>query len=77
MAKTRTQYVCQNCGRTAPSFLGRCPQCSEWNTMVEEVVAECRRRFDITIQEITVTREDVQFKLPRVLAEASVARGAA
>ena len=45
--------------------------------LVEEVVAECRRRFDVTIQEITVTREDVQFKLPRVLAEASVARGAA
>ena len=45
--------------------------------LVEEVVAECRRRFDVTIQEITVTREDVQFKLPRVLSEASVARGAA
>jgi DNA repair protein RadA/Sms len=39
MAKTRTIYVCQNCGRTAPRALGRCPNCDEWNTYVEEVVA--------------------------------------
>ncbi len=39
MAKTRTQYICQNCGRTAARPLGRCPQCSAWNSMVEEVVA--------------------------------------
>jgi DNA repair protein RadA/Sms len=40
MAKTRTKYVCANCGRQSPSYLGRCPQCSEFNTfqeMVEEV----------------------------------------
>ena len=38
MAKLRTQYVCQQCGRTAAKPLGRCPQCGEWNSMVEEVV---------------------------------------
>ena len=45
--------------------------------LVEEVVSECRARFDVTIQEITVTREHVQFKLPRVLTEAPGQRGAA
>jgi len=35
MAKTRTQWVCQNCGRTTPREMGRCPGCGEWNTMVE------------------------------------------
>jgi 4-hydroxy-3-methylbut-2-enyl diphosphate reductase len=45
--------------------------------LVEEVVSECRARFDVTIQEITVTREHVQFKLPRVLTESSSQRGAA
>ena len=45
--------------------------------LVEEVVGECRARFDVTIQEITVTREHVQFKLPRVLTETSKQRGAA
>ena len=39
MAKTRTQYVCQECGRTAPRDMGRCPQCGSWNSMVEEIIA--------------------------------------
>ncbi len=38
MAKTRTQYVCQQCGRRAPKPLGRCPQCGAWGSMVAEVV---------------------------------------
>ncbi len=38
MAKTRTIYVCQSCGRQSPREMGRCPDCGEWNTMVEEVV---------------------------------------
>ena len=37
MAKTRTQWICQNCGRTTPREMGRCPGCGEWNTMVEVV----------------------------------------
>ena len=38
--------------------------------LVEEVIAACRERFEVTIEEITVTSENVQFKLPRVLSEA-------
>lgn len=37
MAKTKTHYVCQNCGYTSPRYLGRCPNCGQWNTLVEEV----------------------------------------
>lgn len=33
-----TRYVCQQCGRTSPRALGRCPQCGGWDTMVEEIV---------------------------------------
>ncbi len=33
-----TQYVCNVCGYTAPKWLGRCPDCGEFNTMQEEVV---------------------------------------
>jgi DNA repair protein RadA/Sms len=39
MPKTRTQFVCQQCGRVSARELGRCPQCGAWNSMVEEVVA--------------------------------------
>ncbi|KIS03793.1 DNA repair protein RadA [Paucilactobacillus wasatchensis] len=38
MAKVKTQFVCQNCGYSSPRFLGRCPNCGEWNTLVEEKV---------------------------------------
>lgn len=39
MAKVKTQFVCQNCGYISPRYLGRCPNCNEWNTLVEETVA--------------------------------------
>ncbi len=39
MAKTRTKYVCQNCGYQSPKGFGRCPNCGEFNTMVEEAEA--------------------------------------
>lgn len=38
MAKSYTRYICQECGRTSPRYLGRCPGCGEWETMVEEIV---------------------------------------
>ncbi|WP_124726370.1 DNA repair protein RadA [Staphylospora marina] len=36
MARKKTRFVCQECGTEAPKWLGRCPGCSRWNTMVEE-----------------------------------------
>ena len=38
MAKTKTSFFCQSCGAQSPKWLGKCPSCSEWNTIVEEVV---------------------------------------
>lgn len=40
MAKTKTVYICSNCGADSPKWLGKCPNCGEWNTYVEEVVAK-------------------------------------
>ena len=37
MAKTKTKYVCRNYGRQTSAFIGRCPNCGEFNTMVEVV----------------------------------------
>jgi len=39
MAKTTTTYICQNCGYQSSKWLGKCPECGEWNTFVEEVVS--------------------------------------
>lgn len=37
--KLKTIYVCSNCGESSPRWMGRCPSCGAWNTMVEDVVA--------------------------------------
>lgn len=38
MAKTKTKYVCQNCGYETIKWFGQCPGCNVWNTMVEEII---------------------------------------
>jgi DNA repair protein RadA/Sms len=37
MTKTRIYYECQNCGRQSPRHMGRCPNCGEFNSMIEMV----------------------------------------
>ncbi|MDQ7849828.1 MAG: DNA repair protein RadA [Armatimonadota bacterium] len=36
----RVRYTCQTCGYTSPKWLGRCPDCGEWNSLVEEAPPE-------------------------------------
>jgi DNA repair protein RadA/Sms len=36
MAKPKTVYVCQHCGATSPKWMGKCPDCGQWNTYAEE-----------------------------------------
>jgi DNA repair protein RadA/Sms len=38
MSRRRTRFVCQNCGSVQARWAGRCPDCQEWNTLVETVV---------------------------------------
>lgn len=38
-AKKKTVFMCSECGYDSPKWVGRCPSCGAWNTMVEEVVA--------------------------------------
>lgn len=37
MAKIKTKFVCQECGYETPKWLGKCPGCGKWNTLVEEI----------------------------------------
>jgi DNA repair protein RadA/Sms len=39
MTKTKTVFVCQNCGVESARWIGRCPSCKEWNTYHEEIIA--------------------------------------
>ena len=42
--KTKTVWFCKECGNESPKWMGRCPACGEWNTMVEEKVATGKTR---------------------------------
>ncbi|HDH10024.1 MAG TPA: DNA repair protein RadA [Chloroflexi bacterium] len=65
MAKTRvkTAYICQNCGYSSPKWMGRCPNCGEWNTMVETVM----EREERPRPSVTPTSEPQ--RLPQISAE--------
>ena len=54
------------------SRLGISAGASAPEVLVEEVIAACRERFDVTIREIKVTTENVQFKLPKILDETAL-----
>lgn len=43
MPSTRSAYRCLNCGVEVPTWVGRCPACSEWNTLVEELTQRRQR----------------------------------
>ena len=36
MAKSKTVYVCSECGYETPRWLGKCPDCGNWNTLTEQ-----------------------------------------
>ncbi|MBC7720163.1 MAG: DNA repair protein RadA [Chitinophagaceae bacterium] len=38
MAKEKTQFTCTECGGTSPKWLGKCPACGAWNTLIEGVL---------------------------------------
>jgi DNA repair protein RadA/Sms len=40
----RSAFVCQQCGHAAPRWLGQCPGCGAWNTLVEETLPDSRQR---------------------------------
>ncbi len=40
MARSKTHYVCAQCGYTAVKWLGKCPECGAWNSMNEEAAPE-------------------------------------
>ncbi|PJF30055.1 MAG: DNA repair protein RadA [Phototrophicales bacterium] len=42
MAKTRSKFICSNCGKQTSSFVGRCPNCGEFGTM-QEVIEEVKK----------------------------------
>lgn len=77
MAKTLTAFVCQSCGHRAPKWMGKCPACEDWNTLVEEAAppaADHKRAPRIkketpSLQPITQVSEAPSSRLPTGIEE--------
>lgn len=52
MAKKKSSFVCQNCGYKSAKYLGRCPNCGEWSSFVEEVEVQ-----EVKNQRVSMTGE--------------------
>jgi DNA repair protein RadA/Sms len=44
--KAKTVFTCQNCGAQAPKWMGRCAECNQWNTLVEETFRDAPAATD-------------------------------
>ena len=64
--KNKTNFVCQNCGFHFPKWLGRCPNCGEWNTLIEEVEEEAAVEFSFPPSEPVLYEEIKEAKRERI-----------
>lgn len=56
MAREKSEYTCSECGATSPKWLGKCPGCGAWNTLVEGVAEPAgRHRFQALAKSAPVT----------------------
>lgn len=47
MLKTKTTFICQECGYQSPKLMGKCPGCGSWNTLVEETIQ--KNKYETTM----------------------------
>ncbi|MBP8183304.1 MAG: DNA repair protein RadA [Rhodoferax sp.] len=60
MAKEKTIYTCTECGGTSPKWLGKCPSCTAWNTLIESVAESAlpaKNRYTSQFQSLAKTSE--------------------
>ncbi len=65
MAKIKSKWICQNCGYEATGYLGKCPDCSNWGTLVEEISRSGNPKTSANIANTTKT-------VPKLLKEISL-----
>ena len=64
--KSTVKYVCQECGYTSPKWLGKCPSCSEWNTLVEEIELPKTKYGSVTAPASQVSNSSAPKKLSQI-----------
>lgn len=64
--KGKTIFICQNCGSSTPKWLGRCPNCGEWNTMVEEAEEESSEDYSFPPSDPVLYKDIKETKRERI-----------
>jgi DNA repair protein RadA/Sms len=64
--KPKAVFICQNCGFQSPKWLGRCPSCGEWNTLIEEIEEETTAEYSFPPSEPVLYQDIKEFKKPRI-----------
>jgi DNA repair protein RadA/Sms len=67
MSKQRTVFICQECGSGSPKWLGRCPSCQAWNSLVEEI-SETRQEREKPVWK-SVTASGKPKSIPSIVFE--------
>ena len=69
--KSKTVFVCRDCGETSIKWLGRCPQCQSWNTFDEievDYLCTCsRERMEKALK--SISKEDLRKMFDEQIAE--------
>lgn len=60
MAKNKSVFMCQDCGYESPKWMGKCPGCHQWNTMVEEVIKRDTQTRGLTTSSTSGTQQKPQ-----------------
>lgn len=55
-SKPRIKYVCSNCGYESLRWLGKCPECEEWNSFSEEIIENRPRKVSAVSHKIPVSK---------------------
>ena len=56
MTKTKLKYICSNCGYESLRWIGKCPECDNWNSFVEELVETGKKKQASIKNKITVSK---------------------
>ena len=56
MSKTKLKYICSNCGYESLRWIGKCPECYNWNSFVEELVESGKKKHTAAKSKVTISR---------------------
>ena len=70
MAKIKSVFVCEECGYESPKWMGKCPDCGNWNTFTEEQVVQQNKAVKEAIKVRELAKKPIK-KLSEVTSSKS------